>query len=174
MPSEGTFLAFDYGERRIGVAVGQSVTGTASPLVSVDVRGGEPDWGSLDGIVADWKPDGLVVGEPLHMDGRPQPMTRRARRFGHALRSRYGLPVHAADERLSTVEARAELASRGAFRGTGAGRRRDIDHPIAARVILESWLGELESTGSKTAGVEAVSARPDRAPPRRTAGRRIG
>ena len=162
------FLGFDYGERRIGVAVGQSVTGTASSLVTVDVRGGEPDWVSIDGIVADWEPDGLVVGEPLHMDGRPQPMTRRARRFGHALRSRYGLPVHAADERLSTVEARAELASRGAFRKSGAGRRRVFDHPIAARVILESWLEERSWAGSAAMEGELVAPEPDSdcAPPR--------
>ena len=143
-----TFLAFDFGERRIGVAVGQSVTGTASPLSTVGVRGGEPDWASIDGIVAAWKPDALVVGEPLHLDGRPQPMTRRARRFRHALRSRFGLPVHPADERLTTVEARAELAERGAFRGSGGRSRRGLDHPIAARIILESWLGERRSGGS--------------------------
>ena len=160
-----TFLGFDYGERRIGVAVGQSVTGTASALSTVNVRGGEPDWGSIDEIVSTWKPDGLVVGEPLHMDGRPQTMTRRARRFRHALRSRFGLPVHAADERLTTVEARAELAGRGAFRGAGAGRRHEIDHPVAARIILESWLGERrpDVAGSK-AGGEAPAARPDPAP----------
>ena len=140
MTAGETFLGFDYGERRIGVAVGQSVTGTASPLSTVRVRGGEPDWASIEGIVAAWEPDGLVVGEPLHLDGRAQPMTRRARRFQHALRSRFGLPVHAADERLTTVEARAELAGRGAFRGSGARRAREIDHPVAARIILESWL----------------------------------
>ena len=154
MQAGQTFLGFDYGGRRIGVAVGQSVTGTASALSTVDVRGGEPDWISIDGLVAAWKPDGLVVGEPLHMDGRPQAMTRRARRFRHALRSRFALPVHAADERLTTVEARAELAGRGAFRGAGAARRRELDHPVAARIILESWLGERRSemVGSKASG----------------------
>lgn len=159
-----TFLGFDYGERRIGVAVGQSVTGTASPLSTVNVRDGEPDWDSIDGIVSTWKPDGLVVGEPLHMDGRPQTMTRRARRFRHALRSRFGLPVHAADERLTTVEARAELAGRGAFRGAGAGRRREIDHPVAARIILESWLGERRpnAAGPKAGGgAPAARSGPD-------------
>ena len=159
MPPDETFLAFDYGERCIGVAVGQSVTGTASPLLTVAVRGGEPDWASIDGVVGEWKPDGLVVGEPLHMDGRPQAMTRRARRFGHALRSRFGLPVHAADERLSTVEARAELAARGAFRGSGERRRHEIDHPVAARIILESWLGE-RRTARSPAGPRSASPPP--------------
>ena len=165
MKADRTFLGFDYGERRIGVAVGQSVTGTASALSTVNVHGGKPDWDSLDRIVSTWKPDGLVVGEPLHMDGRPQTMTRRARRFRHVLRSRFGLPVHAADERLTTVEARAELAGRGAFRGAGAGRRHEIDHPVAARIILESWLGERrpDAAGSK-AGGGSRAARPDSDP----------
>ena len=161
MTAGETFLGFDYGERRIGVAVGQSVTGTASPLATVGVRAGEPDWSSIDGIVSDWKPAGLVVGEPLHMDGRPQPMTRRARRFSHALRSRFGLPVHTADERLSTVEARAELAARGAFRGAGGGRpRHEIDHPVAARIILESWLGERRRGRSATKPDAVARSRP--------------
>ena len=165
MPAGETFLGFDYGERRIGVAVGQSVTGTASPLSTVGVRGGEPDWAAIDGIVAAWKPDGLVVGEPLHMDGRPQPMTRRARRFRHALRSRFGLPAHLADERLTTVEARAELAERGAFRGFGARRGREIDHPVAARIILESWLGERRApSGSASKAGGGPSTAPPAAP----------
>ena len=159
-----TFLAFDYGERRIGVAVGQSVTGTATPLSTVDVRAGEPDWARIDGIVADWNPDALVVGEPLHVDGRPQRMTRRARRFGHALRSRFGLPVHAADERLSTVEARAEMAARGAFRSSEAGRRRALDHPLAARIILESWLEERRMAGAAATRDASRSPTPARSP----------
>ena len=137
-----TFLAFDYGERLIGVAVGQSVTGTASPLATIVVRDGQPDWAAIDRLVAAWRPDALVVGEPLHLDGRTQSMTRRACRFRHTLANRLGLPVYAADERLTTVEARAELAARGAFRGKEADRRHALDHPVAARIILESWLGE--------------------------------
>ena len=164
MTADRTFLAFDYGERRIGVAVGQSVTGTASALSTVSVRDGEPDWVSIDGIVAAWKPDGLVVGEPLHMDGRPQPMTRRARRFRHALGRRFGLPVHTADERLTTVEARAELAERGAFRGSGARRRHEIDHPVAARIILESWLGERRPDRAASKAGGDAGPRPGPAP----------
>ena len=171
MKAGETFLGFDYGERRIGVAVGQSVTGTARPLSTVRVRGGEPDWAAIEGIVAAWKPDGLVVGDPLHLDGRPQTMTRRARRFGHALRNRFGLTVHSADERLTTVEARAELAEQGAFRGSGARRAHEIDHPVAARIILESWLGERRrgknapragaSAPAVPAGAPAAASPPD-------------
>ena len=159
MMIDRTFLGFDYGERRIGVAVGQSVTGTATPLSTVSVRDGEPDWVSIEGLVAVWEPDGLVVGEPLHMDGRPQAMTRHARRFRHALRNRFRLPVHAADELLTTVQARTELAEQGAFRGSGARRRHGIDHPVAARIILESWLGERrpEGPGPEAGGGAAAS-----------------
>ena len=133
-----TFLAFDYGERHVGVAVGQTITGTASPLSTLAVRRGVPDWDAIARLVADWRPDALVVGEPLLMDGGTQPMTRQARRFGHALARRFGLPVHTADERLTTVEARAELAARGELRG------HEADHPVAARIILESWLNRRE------------------------------
>lgn len=160
-PAGETFLAFDYGERHIGVAVGQSITGTASPLSTLRVRGGQPDWTALGHLVAAWRPAGLVVGEPLHMDGRVQPMTRRARRFRQALAERFGLPVHAADERLTTVEARAELAARGAFRGAGERRGHRLDHPIAARILLESWLGERrpERGGAEPRRVRGASER---------------
>ncbi len=156
MSRDQTFLGFDYGERNVGVAVGQTVTGTARPLAVVKVCEGRPDWEAIDALVAAWRPAALVVGEPLHLDGRVQPMTRRARRFRHALERRFGLPVHAADERLTTVEARAELAGRGAFREARrtARRRRahEIDHPVAARILLESWLGERRARAAGAGG----------------------
>ena len=106
------------------------------------VRGGEPDWASIDGIVAAWRPDGLVVGEPLHMDGRPQPMTRRARRFRHALRSRFGLPVHIgrrAPDHGGSAGGACRAGSVPRVRNAGAAARdrppgRGPDHPrIVAR-----------------------------------------
>jgi len=127
-----TLLAFDYGERRIGVAIGQTLTGTASPLETVRVIGSSPDWESITEIVQRWQPDAFVVGLPLNMDGTEQELTRRARRFAGKLEGRYHLPVHLVDERLTTREARARLASEG--------RARAEDHPVAAQIILESWL----------------------------------
>ena len=127
-----TLLGFDYGERHIGVAVGQTLTGTATPLQSVRVRHRKPDWEAISNLVRSWEPDALVVGLPLNMDGTEQAMTKAANRFRNQLNGRYRLPVYLADERLSTREARDRLARYGA--------RVLDDHPVAAQVILEGWL----------------------------------
>ncbi len=132
-----TLLAFDYGEKHIGVAVGQTLTGTANPLESIRVSNAKPDWTAISRIVDTWQPGALVVGLPLNMDGSEQRVTRRARRFGNQLLGRYELPVHLVDERLSTREARDRLASEG--------RAGADDHPVAAQIILESWLNDRKS-----------------------------
>ena len=129
-----TLLAFDYGEKNIGVAVGQTLTGTANPLETIRVAGSSPDWDAISRMVKTWKPDALVVGLPLNMDGTEQKVTRRARRFSDQLSGRYRLPVHLVDERLTTREARDRLAAEG--------RAGSDDHPVAAQIILESWLNE--------------------------------
>ena len=129
-----TLLAFDYGEKHIGVAVGQTLTGTANPLETVRVTSASPDWNAISRIVKTWQPGALVVGLPLNMDGSEQRVTRRARRFGNQLLGRYRLPVHLVDERLTTREARDRLVS--------TGRAGSDDHPVAAQIILESWLNE--------------------------------
>jgi len=134
-----TYLGFDFGLRRIGVAAGQRVTATASPVETVRADNGDPDWTRLDAIVADWAPVGLVVGIPLLTDGRAQPMTRRARRFAAALGARYALPVHEADERLSSRAARELLADGRAAGARGRTRKGDLDR-MAATLILEHWL----------------------------------
>ena len=133
-----TLLAFDYGEKHIGVAVGQTLTGTANPLETVRVTGKGPDWDAVARLVQAWRPDTLVVGLPLNMDGTEQDLTRRARRFANRLRGRFGLRVELVDERLTTREARERLAL--------AGRVGDDDHPVAAQVILEDWLGRHEAS----------------------------
>ena len=129
-----TLIAFDFGEKRIGAAVGQNVTRTATPLETVPVRREEPDWNAIDRLIDAWKPDALVVGLPLNMDGTEQRVTVRARRFASRLHERSGLPVHLADERLSTREAWARLIE--------SGSRRDGPDPIAAQVILEGWFAQ--------------------------------
>ena len=124
-------LGFDFGVKRIGVAVGQSVTGSARPLKTVRARNNKPDWPGISELVSTWQPMGLVVGLPFNMDGTEQDTTDRARRFGRQLEARYRLPVHFVDERLSTVEARARLRTR---------RRPDDElDPVAAQLILETW-----------------------------------
>ena len=133
-----TLLAFDYGEKHIGVAVGQTLTGTANPLETVRVTSASPDWNAISRIVNTWRPAALVVGLPLNMDGTEQNVTRSARRFGNQLLGRYRLPVHLVDERLTTREARDRLALEG--------RVGSDDHPVAAQIILESWLNEQRSS----------------------------
>ena len=134
-----TLLAFDFGKRRIGVAVGQTLTETASPLETVPVKRSAPDWDAISRLIQTWQPDALVVGNPLNMDGSEQTLTRDARRFGNQLRGRFNLPVHAADERLSTVEARSRMAEQGRL-----GRE---DDPVAAQIILETWFSSRPSPG---------------------------
>ena len=127
-----TVLAIDFGLRRMGVAAGQSVTGTAGPIDSIAARDGAPDWTELDRLVADWRPDRLVVGLPLNMDGTESGMSGRARRFAGHLEKRYSIPVELTDERLTTREAKREHP------GTD-------DHAVAARLIAETWLGDRAS-----------------------------
>ncbi|HET7649912.1 MAG TPA: Holliday junction resolvase RuvX [Gammaproteobacteria bacterium] len=133
-----TLLAFDFGLRRIGVAVGQSLTGSASPVGVVPARDGAPEWPVLQRYLRDWAPDQLVVGLPYTMDGGEQEITRRARQFAAALGRHFTGPIHTIDERLSSREAEMRLK---ALRQEGRRRisRDDIDC-AAACVILESWL----------------------------------
>jgi putative Holliday junction resolvase len=131
----GAVLGFDYGTRRIGVAVGQTVTGTATPLATLPTRDETPDWEAIGRLVADWQPEALVVGLPLEMDDTEAPVAVRARRFARQLEGRYRLPVHLADERLTTREAKRQLGRDG-IRNTAA-----VD-AVAARFILETWLND--------------------------------
>ncbi len=134
-------LAFDYGTRRIGVAVGQTTTGTASPA-GVVVAGATPDWTALERCVREWSPARLLVGLPYNMDGSETVLTGACRAFAGELARRFGLPVEFVDERLTSVTAQADLRE---ARRSGARARRvtreDID-ANAARLILETWLRE--------------------------------
>lgn len=144
--SPQTFLGFDFGLKRIGVAVGQTLTGSASPLGVVTPRTGEPDWEAIGRLVAEWRPAALVVGLPYNMDLSEQEMTAHARRFAEELARRFPLPVHTVDERLSSREAEAQLKER---RQQGRRRvtREDIDG-AAACVILESWFNSMRGRDS--------------------------
>jgi putative pre-16S rRNA nuclease len=132
-------LAFDYGSRRIGVAVGQTTTGTASPAGVVTV-GQAPDWTALERSVREWSPTRLLVGLPYNMDGSETVLTGACRAFAGELTRRFGLPVEFVDERLTSAAAQADLRD---ARRSGARTRRvtreDID-ANAARLILETWL----------------------------------
>jgi putative Holliday junction resolvase len=139
-----TLLGFDFGTKRIGVAVGQEVTGTARPLTTLNAVKHKPDWDGISRLIKEWQPDLLVVGLPLHMDGTEQEMTRAARRFSNQLNGRYHLPVELMDERLSSDEAESILSEQSATGSTGL---RDSMFPdkaqidmISAQLILQSWM----------------------------------
>jgi putative Holliday junction resolvase len=131
-----TLLGFDFGTQRIGVAVGQSITGTATALCTVNARNEQPDWARILELIDDWHPDALVVGLPQHADGSDSEITRTARKFAQQLEGRSRLPVHLMDERLSSHAAR-QLQDK-------AGSKAGID-AIAAMIILQNWL-ETENT----------------------------
>ncbi len=127
-----TVMAFDFGMKRIGVAVGQSVTGQANPLPQLNAKDGIPNWDEISRLIDEWCVDTLVVGLPLNMDGTPQHISHAAKRFAGRLKERFKLPVELIDERLTTIEAR-----RIVFDEKKA-RKKSIDS-VAATLILEAW-----------------------------------
>lgn len=135
MPS-GVYLGFDFGYKRIGVAVGQRLTCSASPLATLDAKQGVPNWDIVQKVINQWHPEALIVGLPTCIDDTELYTTAAARRFAKQLRKRFTLPVHLVDERLSTVEARGQLFEQGGYRKL---KKTEIDG-IAACVILEQWL----------------------------------
>ena len=126
--SLATLLCFDFGSKRIGVAVGQTVTATASPLLTLNSLNHKPDWKKIEEVISDWRPDAVIVGIPLTMHGTTQMMTDAAERFARQIEGRFHIPVYRMDERLSTFEARER-----------AGNDADLD-AVAAQAILESWM----------------------------------
>ena len=131
-----SLMGFDFGTRSIGIATGQEVTGTASPLTSIKANDGIPDWGQIEKILKERQPDLLIVGLPLNMDGTEQEMTQRAKKFGQRLHGRFGFQVEFKDERLTTTDAKARLFERGGYRALGKSK---VD-AASAQLILESWM----------------------------------
>ena len=133
------YLAFDFGSRRIGVAVGDDLTRSARPLVTID-NAREPDWPAIEREIKSWKPAACIVGLPLDLEGNEQKLSRAARAFAESLHERFALPVHTCDERFSSRAATDELRN---ARASGRMKRRvksgDRDQQ-AARLILEQWL----------------------------------
>ena len=128
-------IAFDFGTSRIGIASGQSLTGTTTQLAPISAQDGIPDWDQLGHVITEWKPDALVVGIPLNMDGSISDMAYRARKFANRLHERYKTPCFLMDERLSTSAAKDIHFSRG---GSNDFKNESVDG-IAAQLILESW-----------------------------------
>ena len=139
-----TVLGFDYGNRRTGVAVGNTLTGTASPLTTLHGRPGQLDWPRIEQLVREWQPDALVVGIPGGRDAAPlnastEALRRRIRRFCQALETRFGLPVYTVDETLSSNEAYVHLRAQRAAGRRSALSKADIDRTAAA-LLLETWM----------------------------------
>ena len=136
-----TALAFDFGLKQIGVAYGQTLTGSANGLSIVKASDGAPDWSQISFVIDEWKPDILLVGLPLNMDDSESELSQRARRFARRLEGRYNIEVIMMDERLTSREAKSMLQEEQRTAGRG-GKSHDltkIDH-LAAALILQSWL----------------------------------
>lgn len=133
----GSALAFDFGTRLIGVAIGHRISASARALTTL----ANGDWTKLDALIVEWRPEHLVVGLPLALDGGEQPMSRAAREFATMLTRRYARAVHLVDERYTSGEAARRFAEQ---RANGSAKRKDaaaID-ALAAQIILESWLAQ--------------------------------
>jgi len=132
MPKEltGVIIGFDFGLKRIGVAIGQTITQTATPEAIVNSKDGKPDWDHISQLFEHWKPVAIVVGLPMRLDGSEQALTQPARKFGQRLSGRYQRPVFYIEEQLSSIEAESRQV-----------KRTHIDDH-AAQIILENWLAE--------------------------------
>lgn len=133
-------LSFDYGIKRIGVAVGQTITGTASPLHPLKAKDGIPNWQEIEALIKEWQPDILLVGLPLNMDGTESDMSKRARKFANRLHGRFGKPFEMVDERLSSEEIKYDLRDQG-IHDFGA---HSVDGMVA-KILFESWVAQQSS-----------------------------
>ncbi|MCY4427806.1 MAG: Holliday junction resolvase RuvX [Halieaceae bacterium] len=129
-------MAFDFGLRQIGVAVGNRETRTAQALTTLSARDGTPRWEEIRALLDQWKPGLLLVGLPLHMDGDESCLSQRARRFSRRLEGRFSIAVDFVDERLTSYEAKTLLAEQGR---RGSYKEAPAD-ALAAQLILETWL----------------------------------
>jgi putative Holliday junction resolvase len=143
--SSATILAFDFGLKRIGVALGERLLGQARPLTTIDAAANDLRFAAISKLIAQWQPARLVVGLPKSLDGSEHAMTARARRFAHQLEGRYALPVTLIDERLSSVEAEARLGAAGL---TWQARKGTVD-AVAAQIILQDYLDATAEPGAQ-------------------------
>jgi putative Holliday junction resolvase len=132
-------LGFDYGLTRTGVAIGNTVTGIATPLCTLTSINTKPDWDGISKLIEEWSPEQLVVGIPYLLDGNSSEMTAKAEKFSRQLEARYGLPVDTVNEQLSSLEAEQRLKQ-----SRQAGRKKKVNKveidQLAAAIILESWI----------------------------------
>ncbi len=135
-PPVRSVIGFDFGLKRIGLATGQTITGTASPLITLQAVNQTPDWENIERHIRQWKPDALIVGIPYLLDGGESDITRAARNFSKALEQRFNLPVYTIDESLSSFEAEQQLKQDMKI---AKHNKHEIDK-MAAAIIVQSWL----------------------------------
>ncbi|NQY42912.1 MAG: Holliday junction resolvase RuvX [Legionellales bacterium] len=133
-----TAMSFDFGMKKIGVAIGQAITKSASPISQISAINGDPNWQELDKLIREWHPDVLVVGLPLNIDNTWQPITTHAKNFLKTLEDKYQLPTFYSDERLTTKSAKEEIFAKFGYKGL---KKYSVDS-IAAVLILEQWMQE--------------------------------
>ena len=140
MTLEGTLIGFDFGERRIGVAVGETGTRIANPLGAIDAKANDVRFREIGKLVDEWHPAGFVVGRPRHADDSEHAVAKLAEKFARRLHARYSVPVVMVDETLSSATAEASLRDCGA----GTRRKSDVD-AVAAAIILQAYLDDPKS-----------------------------
>jgi putative pre-16S rRNA nuclease len=147
----GTVLAFDFGEKRVGVAVGDAMVGIAHPLTTINAPDKQHRFAAIAALVGEWQPSQFVVGLPAHLDGTEHEMSRLARKFARELAARYGLPVEFVDERLTSVAAELSLAAAGI---APRSRKLRVDQ-VAAQEILQDYFDTAMRTARPAGGAPA-------------------
>ncbi|MBM4206836.1 MAG: Holliday junction resolvase RuvX [Gammaproteobacteria bacterium] len=137
--NDQTYLGFDFGNKKIGVAVGHALTGIASPLITLRAVNQNPDWAGIAKIIDEWRPSGLVVGISLQNDGSDNIITPRMLKFCRQLEGRFQLPVYQQDEALTTFEAKQMLFDEVKL---SAKKLWAVQDQLAAQLILQSWLND--------------------------------
>ncbi|QCI21821.1 Holliday junction resolvase RuvX [Buchnera aphidicola (Hyadaphis tataricae)] len=132
-----TIIAFDFGIKKIGIAVGENITKTGKPLNCLNAHCGTPNWNNIKKLLQYWKPEIIVVGLPLNMNGTKQDITKRSEKFAVLLKNKFNILVAMHDERLTTAEARSKF-----FENKNSKKLKNNIHSLSALIILESWLNQ--------------------------------
>lgn len=138
----GTVLAFDFGEKRIGVAVGETMLKSAHALTRIESEVNDTRFAEITKLLTEWQPKLLIVGLPTYLDGTPHRLTQLAKKFAQRLEGRFNIPIMMMDERLSSAEASQQLSSAG----ISAREQKAIIDSVAAQVILQSYFDNSQTT----------------------------
>ncbi|QCI17922.1 Holliday junction resolvase RuvX [Buchnera aphidicola (Acyrthosiphon lactucae)] len=131
-------IAFDFGIKKIGVAVGENITKKGRPLNVLNAHNGHPNWDTVKNLIQYWQPKFIIVGLPLNINGTKQKITNESEKFANLLKYKFNIVVKMHDERLTTVEAKSIIFKKNGFKGL----KKEKIHSYAAKIILESWLNQ--------------------------------